>query len=74
MVVMLDDLQICVKHKPMDEVGELAHAASNILGCGSGFNGQSYFVSSFRSASTHKIPKGESLIRTNQDSIDMRCS
>ena len=29
MVVMLDDVQIAVQHHPVDQVGELAHAAAH---------------------------------------------
>lgn len=70
-VVMLGDGEIAVEHHPVDEVGELAHAASDALGGFSLSDGEPFLISLAACGSSDEFPHGEGFARTNQEPINV---
>ena len=70
-MMMFRDGEVAVEHHPVDEVGELAHAASNALAGLSVRDGESFLISSALGGATDEVPYGEGLSGMNEQSVDV---
>ena len=70
-VMMLRDGQLAVQYKPMDEVRQLAHAATDTLRGLTLGDGQSLLVAFPLGRASNESPDGERLARTNQQPVDV---
>lgn len=71
MVMVFGDGQVAVEHHPVDEVGELAHAASDAFGWFSVGDGESLLITLAFSGATNQFPYREGFPWTNQQSVNM---
>ena len=72
---MLDDVQVAVQHHPVDQIGELAHAAAHAAaGPASAGDHQALPEAPVCGGISHQRPEGEGLPGTDQNPVDAgRC-
>ena len=71
MMMMFRDGEVAVEHHPVDEVGELAHAASDALAGFSMRDGESFLIASALCGAPDEFPYGEGLSGMNEQSVDV---
>lgn len=70
-MMMFRDGEVAMEHHPVDEVGELAHAASDALAGLSMRDGESFLIASALCGAPDEFPYGEGLSWMDEQSVDV---